>query len=148
MQHVEQRFIQFLIQTKHFNISNSLGFPLTVIESFQSLLWERLWCSGCPKSITIIWGTTAANVNTDKWQPDSDQNFISQPSGGEAKHLLLLRLLGFCRSCHFHKSLLKFSAFAVFHCNVPCSYKLSAWVYRPALTPMASGPNWNVLQTH
>lgn len=77
MQNAEQRFLQFLIQTKHFNIPNSLGFPLTVIESFQTLLWEGLWCSRCPKSITIIWCTTTAKVNTDKWQPESNQNFIS-----------------------------------------------------------------------
>lgn len=73
IQHAGQRFLQFQIQTKHFNIPNSLGFPSTVVESFQSLLWNGLWSSGSPKSATIIWCTTAAKVNTDKWQPD--QNF-------------------------------------------------------------------------
>lgn len=142
LQHVEQRFLQFLIQTKYFNIPTSLGFPLTVIESFQSLLWEGLWCSGCPKSITNnSEGEHRQMAGRLKWK------FHFTASWWRIKTSASSQIAGILQKLSLPQELTEnFLPFSGFRCKVYCPYKLSAWVYRPAL--MASGPNWIFFQTH
>lgn len=127
-----------MTQTKHFNIP-SIYLPI-ILSHFSASCKS---CSGCPKNITITWCTTAAKVNSDKWQPDLNQNLIS-PFWWRIK--TSASLLRFCRSHHFHRSQ-EFSAFTSFYCNAYCSYKLFAWMYRPTLMTTDSGPNCNFLQT-
>lgn len=116
MQHVEQRFLQFLIQTKHFNIPHSLGLPLTVTEPFKSLLWEA-GVVDVSKSITTIWCTTAAKVNTNGSQAQIKVSF----------HSLLVENQNICCSSDgwdsaegitSTRACWELSAFTGFHCNV------------------------------
>lgn len=141
----EQRSLQFLIQTKHFDIPNSLGFPLTVTESFQNLLGEGFWCSGCPKSTTIIWCKTTAKVSADKWQDRLQSKLHPAASWWRTKTSGLAQLAGILEKLSLPREptenfllSLVFIRLFIAHTNFLHERPDQLWWQRP---------NWNFLQT-